>query len=420
MTILPAIRGKFGHWEYYQVTMKAADVVSKLTLPKNIPGFENQNLEDRFQRELNDTRASGVMAQYLQQNEHRFYGSIIVTVMECDDMKFDSITDNLKGLGTAYNRATTNIGFLNMSGKEMLVPIDGQHRYASLRAAITGKNMSGKDVKGLKTMPELGSDDISIVLIPHDNMHTRQIFNKINRYAKPVSKADNIFTSDDDGCAVVTRQMADYDELNLMNSRLVSTRQTFKTSDPEFMTVSTLYDSNKDILDANDLGFKATNVSDAQDIEQYRTHIYEVWKELFKGIEIWKTALNDPLDEDGGDERRGELRNVLVHMKPFGQRVLLKAYLMMLYGSNPYPDRRTGKVMKTKEVINRLNKIDWKLSNPYFQGVITKSGERIESGKDNLVLGAKLICHLCGASVNDPEFREKYKIKSGKTLPKQP
>ena len=50
---------------------------------------------------------------------------------------------------------------------------------------------------------------------------------------------------------------------------------------------------------------------------------------------------------------------------------------------------------------------------------MTKSGDRIESGKDNLQLASKLICHLCGAKIPEDEgFREKYEKKASKGLPK--
>tara|TARA_B110000444_G_C18843912_1_gene600684 strand:+ start:2506 stop:3777 length:1272 start_codon:yes stop_codon:yes gene_type:complete len=418
--IIPAIRGKFGNWEYFQVTMKAGEIATKLTLPKDVPGFENQALEDKYQRVLNDNRASGVMAKYLQDNPHRFFGSIIVTVLEHDEMQFTSISKNLNGLGAAYNKQTSNVGFLDMSGKEIFVPIDGQHRFASIRAAITGKNMSNNEVKGLKSMASLSDDDVSLVLIRHDERNTRQIFNKINRYAKSVSKADNIFTSDDDGVAVVTRYMVDFDELELMNSRMVRLQNTLNAKHVEFTTVSTLYDSNIDILNSNGIEVKSSDIASADDIEQYRSLINEVWYELFNKVTVWKTALKDQMGEKDGDEVRQELREVTVIMKPFGQRVLLKAFLMMTGGNNPYKDRRSGKIMRSDEVIKRINQIDWSLKNPVFIGVVTKTDSRIESGKDNMILGAKLICHMCGTNVNDPEFRQKYKAKSGgKNLPKQ-
>ena len=50
---------------------------------------------------------------------------------------------------------------------------------------------------------------------------------------------------------------------------------------------------------------------------------------------------------------------------------------------------------------------------------MTKAGDKIESGKDNLQLASKLICHLCGAKIPENEnFREKFEKKSGGNLPK--
>ena len=43
---------------------------------------------------------------------------------------------------------------------------------------------------------------------------------------------------------------------------------------------------------------------------------------------------------------------------------------------------------------NKFNKINWKLENEEWRGVMTKGGDKIESGKDNLLLASKLILSL--------------------------
>ena len=44
------------------------------------------------------------------------------------------------------------------------------------------------------------------ILIEHEvNMKTRRVFNVVNRYAKQISRGDQIITSEDDGYAIVAR-----------------------------------------------------------------------------------------------------------------------------------------------------------------------------------------------------------------------
>ena len=81
--------------------------------------------------------------------------------------------------------------------------------------------------------------------------------------------------------------------------------------------------------------------------------------------------------------------------------------------------KNDGSAFSDSDIFEKLNKINWKLENEQWRGVMTKSGDRIESGKDNLQLASKLICHLCGAKIPKEEgFREKYEKKSSKNLPK--
>ena len=134
---------------------------------------------------------------------------------------------------------------------------------------------------------------------------------------------------------------------------------------------------------------------------------------LFKKVDLWKDAL-DNQDEEGDDIRR-ELREQYTILKPFGQRALVKAYLFMKLKYR----KKDGSSFSDNDICTCLNKINWKLENEEWRGVMTKSGDRIESGKDNLQLASKLICHLAGAKIPAEDgFRDKYEKKAGRGLPK--
>ena len=57
-SVYSCIRGKFGQWEYFHITMPAADVATKLMIPKDMPGWEDLSLEEKFQRKLNKNRVN--------------------------------------------------------------------------------------------------------------------------------------------------------------------------------------------------------------------------------------------------------------------------------------------------------------------------------------------------------------------------
>lgn len=408
------IKGKFGPWEYYQITMKAADVASKLTLPKDIPGWSSLSLEEKYQRKLNKNRAAGAMAEYLSKNEWRFYGSILVTVLNGNDMTFTPVKEFVKDeLGPIYKKNSDNIGFLHFSGKEIFVPLDGQHRFASLKCAISGKTVDDREIKNYLINPDVSLDDVSLILINH-KPQSRHIFNKVNRYAKATSKGDNIITSDDDVIAIISREMCDYNELGLLEGRMVTIEgTTLSDNTHEFTTLSTLYDNNLDIAHSNGHDISEHTLPDISEINIIKSEILSVWKILLKEIKLWNEALKD--QSESGDQVRSDLRKEYSIMKPFGQRALVKAYLLML---NNYKCKNSGKFLTGHQICERLNGIDWKLNNETWSGTMTKAGGKIESGKDNLLLAAKLISHLCGTDVDDKSFRDKLKNKTGKGLPK--
>ena len=411
-SVYSCIKGRFGPWDYYHITMPAADVATKLMIPKDMPGWEDLSLEEKFQRKLNKNRVNNQIVKYLTENKWRFFGSLLVTVKNHQKMEFSEVKGFVsKDLGPLYKNASENMGFLHLDGKEMLIPIDGQHRYAAIKTAISGKTIDDKDLKDFKQNSSIEKDDVSLILIRHRS-ETRNIFNKVNRYAKPTTKGDNLITDDDDVVAIISREMCDYDQM--LKGRLVSIEgTTLSSKSEEFTTLSTLYDNNMDILKEHDHDINVTEYPGDKEKEFLKDEIYKVYKVLFKKVDLWKDAL-DNQDEEGDDIRR-ELREQYTILKPFGQRALVKAYLFMKLKYR----KKDGSSFSDNDICSCFNKINWKLENEEWRGVMTKSGDRIESGKDNLQLASKLICHLAGAKIPAEDgFRDKYEKKAGRGLPK--
>ena len=66
-----------------------------------------------------------------------------------------------------------------------------------------------KKLIALTPKPELGSEDISVILVDVDTTKARSIFTHVNRYAKPTTAGQNYITSDDDILAVIARETTD-------------------------------------------------------------------------------------------------------------------------------------------------------------------------------------------------------------------
>jgi len=93
------------------------------------------------------------------------------------------------------------VGILTLTGKEKLFAIDGQHRVAGIKKAVVEK-------------PELAREEVTVILVAHARTEvgmkrTRRLFVTLNQRAKQVSPRDIVALDEDNGLAVVTRQMID-------------------------------------------------------------------------------------------------------------------------------------------------------------------------------------------------------------------
>ena len=184
-SVHPAMRGTFGTMDYFILTMKAKDVASRLTIPTEMPGWDNMNIEERFHREIDYDRVKNQIAPYLANDPDRFFSALIVDVINPDDMAFEPAASVLGSEEPElYQMVAKSFGFLVLSGAEVLVPLDGQHRLAALNFALSGKDEKRKPISGMAPNPELADDDVLLILIKHDARKGRSIFNKVHRCAK--------------------------------------------------------------------------------------------------------------------------------------------------------------------------------------------------------------------------------------------
>ena len=132
-------------------------------------------------------------------------------------------------------------------------------------------------------------------MIKDDPAKSRKIFNKVNRYAKPTSKADNLITADDDVVAVINRDLVIND---LMVSRVVKTSvcNTLTDKDGFFTTIATTYEICLRIIEEEIGGRVNTQVlPNPDDVNLYETYVKEFWENFLK-----ISAYNDSLIDTSG------------------------------------------------------------------------------------------------------------------------
>lgn len=392
-TVLPAMQGKMGSTQYWLVTMPAKELTERLTIPKHIEGWDDLSVEERYQREIDYKRVRRQIAPYLTTDDDRFFGAFIVSVLNADGVDFEPLGDMVSKIPNLYKKAGKAFGFLTLAGSEVLVPLDGQHRLAALDFAITGKDESKRPIDDFDANVSVAADDCAVILIMHDAVKSRSIFNKVNRYAKKTTKAEDLITADDDVIAVIVRE-------NIANevipARLVNYRSnTLNTSAKEFTTLSTLYEATKVLLE--DLVGKIDTqiLPDRATIKMLRDSAIDFWSELCERIDTFARALHDQGAE--GDDKRKEIRSSYVLGKPIAQFALAQAVVRMRSEDD------TGTRLSLAEVCRRVNTVDWSFESPLWQGVLM-NGNRVLAGRTAAKFAGRVVAYLLGENLSEDEL----------------
>jgi len=393
-TTIPALQAKFGETEYYLTTMRVGEFVRSVRMPTDVPGWEDLTIEERYQRNINITRIRKGVAPYFATDEYRFSGALVLAVINHENMVFEPLTKfgGRSNVPALYQTASEDMGFLILHGGEILVPLDGQHRTKAFKFAIDGADDNNRPIQGMKSNPDLSNDQVSVILVRFEPTLARRIFNKINRYAKPTVRGDNLITDDDDAMAVMTRSLIG--ENRVISARMVRIgSNTLNKKAPEFTTLSTFYDATIAIVEGLGLEGKGPLSSMEEDQrELVKEDVEPIWEMLLSGIDLWRKALEDT--SEGSDGDRTAIRDETLLGKPIGQLSLVRAFMLM---------RERCEGVPLEELCARLNAIDWSVGNPMWHGVLMNPNGRVMTGRNTMNRATHFIAHLGGASLTDGE-----------------
>lgn len=400
---LPAMKGRMGNTEYYLLSMKAAELVNLVKDPKNMPGWNDEKIEEIYQRKINYHRVRNQIAPYLaDKNESRFFGSLIVAAFNFDDkVIFQPLTKNAAvseaKLGPEQREAASKIGMLTLHGGIKMVPLDGQHRLKALEFAMNGKDQQGRDIPGIEVDMALANEDISVILVPYDPEKARRIFTRVNRYARRPTTSETYVTDDDDVFAVLARHVA-----NRIGGRLVKyTQPSLTPKDREFTTLAILHACCKEIVkhsSPDSQGLKPDQLPESDIVETYKQQVGRVWERLLSNIDVFRDATLNK-SEDGDDKRR-EIRKENLLGKPVPQECLVSAY-MALTG---IPTR-----MPWEEACHRLNALPWAITpenmssiwqNVLWIGPADRKGKIITK---NRLIASRLMAYMAGETLTDEQ-----------------
>jgi DNA sulfur modification protein DndB len=235
--ILPALRGIMGDWVYYACLMDLETISKRVSYANEV--HKNERLSDMIQRRLKGVRSVEI-ANYLKTQPERFFNSLVIATYGGQPnwypLSYVRSRDETNELGNLPEETIESVGFLTLRGDEKLFALDGQHRLAGIKKAVSG---------GLEQDPY---DELSVIFVAHDTSakgleRTRRLFTTLNKTAKPVSKGDIIALDEDDVMAICVRRLIEETAL-FSGDRIafVATNNMPVANATSLTTIGNLYD----------------------------------------------------------------------------------------------------------------------------------------------------------------------------------
>lgn len=329
---LPCLKGQMGDWYYYVTLLKFSEIANRVSLPKEIDSYyaneEELKLGDWIQRDLEECRTQKIV-EYLRKQPQRFFNSLILGIYEGNpswqdisintEKEYKNLDeDNLEYLSRTF-------GILNLEGSEDIFAIDGQHRAIAIREAV-------------KIDKSLREEEITAIFVAHKTtiegkIRTRRLFSTLNRYAKPVSQSEIIALSEDNNCAIITRELIEKFPLFENKILINKNRSIHNENQTAFTNIMVLYDiverlvTNKSVYgiqvsghDKNDyITTRAKEVDLNRDIRKCEKH----FKDIFISIPYLKKFFTT-----GNTDRTSHTTSLI--FRPIGQNILFDVYKVAL------------------------------------------------------------------------------------------
>ncbi len=398
-TVIPAIKAQMGSIPYYETTMTAQELAASVRAAQETDQWASATIEERIQRDLNARRVKEEIVPYLRMAQDRFFGAVIVLLKD-GEMEFEDVTQFGLKVPSAQRSAAERMGFLNIVGGERIV-LDGQHRLAALRSVV---QRDYEDDGQPDFAADVPNDEICVIFIKYEDAEkTRRIFNKVNRSARVTTRADNIITSEDDGFAVVTRMLVrEKAPLGITyppkNELVVDWKSnTIADKGSKLTTISTVYETVKDILDAEDIAMADERKSVVRPSDDLIHEAYEAaecwWSKLMAKITPFKEAAADPSQLP----KMREAGTYKLLLKPNGQQALVKGLARAV---------QRGADLDT--AIERANQIDW-ASKEIWENVLIKPNGSMIARMEAYRHAADLIAYLVASENTSEEQRDALK-----------
>jgi DNA sulfur modification protein DndB len=203
---LPAICGTMGNWTFYSAVMPMVEMAKRINYAEEI--HTNPGLSNMIQRKLSGKRADEI-CQYLTQRPDRFFNSLVIAFYDGPPTWFSGAITPSASTEEEDNsfdiedirESGSRLGVLQLTGREKLFALDGQHRLSGIKSAYK-KNLLPLD------------DCVPVIFVGHSNTkdgirRSREIFTTLNKEAKKVGVGDIIALDENDPAAIITRMIVE-------------------------------------------------------------------------------------------------------------------------------------------------------------------------------------------------------------------
>lgn len=349
----PAMLGTIGGRTYYSCMMPLR-VVPKMFTFRDWAEFSP---EEREQRVLNEKRIPHI-SKYITENE--------------DGFLFASITASYKCNLLFSPKGSDGLGYVEMDFDEAEFVInDGQHRCAAIAHA-------------LKENPSLGDETISVLLFEYESRERmQQMFSDLNRFVQKTSKSLDILYDKRDPYSRLTLEVIHM--VDVFDGMVDRDAISIGIRSPRLFTLSTVYDANKELLRFRDLEGKSEDkVESFQELVALTTTF---WNTVAEFMPSWREV-----------KEKHRLAMELRQESLASHTTVLRA--IGAAGAELMEEHPTNWEHK----LQALTEIDWRRSNPQWEGVCLVAGS-VSSNRQSRQATKAFIKRALGLTLSDAEVR---------------
>lgn len=381
---LPCLRGQVEDWIYYVTLMSYGEISERFKAAEEI--HKHATLNELIQRAL--TKRAGEISQYVIKQKQHFFNAIIAGVYEGEPnwVEVDFPASGNDSQKSATQQIQGSIGVLELSGRERIFAIDGQHRVEGIKLAIATKKRHAQE-------------EAVVIFVAHNNdrpglERTRRLFSTLNRYAKPVTLGEIIALDEDDAVAITTRQLLYHHPLLKQKDVIAPTKtKSLPITNRESMaSIQSLYELLEWLLLLSE-GMKPGKIREFKQLRKPAEELEKMYKASSKFIDLAISTFEELKKYSLTDSPR--------RAEPFrhdeGGSLIFRPVGMSILGMSISSSLAAG--YKIEHILTSLARVDRDLRSKPWKGLIYDSVNkkmRPRISKSDIALASKLWLGMAG------------------------